>query len=167
MLRAIFAICLLLAWSQGLAAQATVEGLVERARGYIECYEIRLFDWNDAAGRSAAESIPNRVRFTATTLPPRDGQGSSGVSLDFVLAPAPSYSQSNFEDERWSLSSASDSLRLTWSGALGGVRAILSMTGAPEAWSLTGRTESWSGAVTAGQPTAVGRVRGRSVDCEG
>jgi hypothetical protein len=168
MLRATLGASLLLAWSQGLAAQAVRDRLLERSRGYIECYEIRLFEWSGAEGRAAAESIPNRVRFTASALPPRNaGSDASAPTLDFVLAPAPSYSPSNFEDERWSLTAASDSVTLTWSGALGGVRAVLAVVGAPESWTLTGRTESWTGALVAGQPASVGRVRGRSVDCEG
>ena len=174
MLRVALGACLLFAWYQGnLAAQANVMTLRERSRDYLGCYELRLFDWNTAEGRDAAASIPNRVMLNPTTLALRyEGPDSSVIALDLALTPFPGYGSSDFINERWSLSSATDSVVLTWSNASAGVQAVLALSGSVGAWRLNGRTAAWSddaGTVTPGQSataTLRGRAAGRSVDCD-
>jgi hypothetical protein len=166
--------CVLLACSQGsLAAQADVMSLRERSGGYLGCYELRLFGWNAPAGADAAESIPDRVVLTPTTIALRyEGQDSSVLVFDFALGPFPGYGSSDFVDERWSLSSATDSVALTWGDAAAGVRAVLAMVRAAGGWRLSGRAAAWSEEAGVGAPaqpdtTALrGRAAGRSVDCD-
>jgi hypothetical protein len=173
MLRVTLSTCLLLAGSYvSLAAQTDVGPLRERSRSYLGCYELRLFDWNGSEGEDAAESIPARLIFTATILPPRNAPGDSSASgLDLALGPFPGYSPSDFIDERWSLSSATDSVVLTWSNERAGVQAFLALRGSVDNWRITGRTAAWSGEPGGGAPppasvTARGRAAGRSVDCD-
>jgi len=154
-----------------LTAQADITSLRERARGYVGCYELRLFDWGRSEGRDAAGSIPDRIMLTPTTLSPNDGRREAGVAaLDLLIGPAPGFGSSDFVDERWSISSASDSVVLVWGDASTGVQAVLAMVGSSGSWRYTGRASAWmnaSGAAPGGAPAAVlGRAAGRSVDCD-
>jgi hypothetical protein len=174
MLRVAVGAGLLLAlFGGGLAAQADATTRRDRSRDYFGCYELRLFEWSNSEGREAAESIPDRVWLSSTASARSDnGPGSTVVALDWVLASAPGFGPSAFEDERWSLTPAMDSIILVWSNPFSSVQAVLAMRGSPDDWRFTGRAAAWSGdarAVTAGQPPPVGprgRAAGRSVDCE-
>jgi hypothetical protein len=168
MLRAILGACLLLALTQG---SLTAQGVGERWRAFLGCYELRLVGWNSPEGQAAAASIPDRIQLTPTVAPPRTvGGGSGALSLDLQLGPAPGYGSSEFVDERWSFSSA-DSLVMTWGDDMAGVQVVLAVTGSGPGWRVSGRTAAWnaqSPAATPGEPaTAVlrGRAAGRGVDC--
>jgi hypothetical protein len=158
--------CLALVWHAGaLTAQVAVETLVARSRTYFGCYELRLIDWSSPEGRSAAESIPDRIWLLSAPAPVPAGAAASTasvVSLDFLLGPAPSYGPSIYVDERWSVGSAADSIVLSWSSPpLAGVRAVLAVSGSAGQWRLTGRTAAWNG-----DSSWRGRAAGRTVECE-
>jgi hypothetical protein len=161
-------------FGSGVAAQAADGGTrLARSRDYFGCYELRLFEWSDSEGRAAAESIPDRIWLSSTgSALSNNGPDSIAVALDWVLASAPGFGPSAFEDERWSLTPAMDSIILIWSNPFLTVEAVLAMRGSAGDWRFTGRAAAWSGdarAVTNGQPTPVGprgRAAGRSVDCE-
>ena len=151
-----------------LFAQGRAEELLDRAVDLVGCYEIRFSAWSHEEWAEAANRLPNRIWLTGEQLLSERPQ----VYAAFVMRPAPGARQGPYPEERWSISTVSDSLALRWSNSFfEGIQAIVSLEGSVGDWQFEGRTSTWTDVIRIVDPERPspepphGVVTGRMIDC--